>query len=876
MTPLHILLIILGIILFFVLVSFLFKKVIAPKKEEEDEIPPEIPTTINPDWPNADEKIYFGNYTQHKTKDYRFPLETPTIVARRGFPIVLMLKDLDKEELEAIRSMPRTIQVENTVAGLEFTIQKVTSSYVVLTTPVTAKIGNGILKIGTFEFDVYLIFNPYHPRDATYMDLKTDDGDDLRDEYVQNELGIVFAGDGPGQGWNFQQFAPEVLTAIMRLFDNKFWKYWSRHTGTMKRYKYQLDATIGQNVDFSDPGQVARLCTFLVNNNLVSGNWAKVKERIFDATPKPCTVDKEPAFLYASKDCEGNGDLVQCLEPGARGTWDNITNEDPSKPADPFFSTVCALQSKNKRVNLYNDTVCTNDSDCSGIDRNTFNTWRDGTYSGYSEILPYFNDTLSCVYDDKRFCGQGIDPDEWRQAADFMKVWYAQKRLTGVYYGQCWVFAAVLNSCMRALGIPSRVLTNISSNHPQVSNLIPLGMMPKDSGYSNMAPFKPEAITYTFEGNQYMQTISGGFWNFHVWNDIWLRRDDLKGTPYEKAGWQAIDATPQEPSFGPKQMGPAPLAAVKNMDTSVMPFDVRFVSSEVNFIQISATKAQLEKAKKLGLAESNAEPIPGQLPGPGGNPVTAKPLLGDKYKDGLDRSITQVSAASDYKPHPPTNALRAFLRSLTPGVFIQAEMVMIGDDVKLEGYFFSPLAGTIEFDVNILETDYRAVPKSMTPVLTYHDAFHVGADETFEYHRMLPGIKFVGSEFYKIYISARYPDGSVYVDNATVQMLMPTIKLTVESCCSIRKGDSKMMEISFTNPLKSIPVVGKLVVQCEELHLYKSMDVALKPRQTVVFNERITAHDVHPVLRKTLIQASLMSNAFPTTITGSQAIYVIQ
>jgi hypothetical protein len=35
--------------------------------------------------------------------------------------------------------------------------------------------------------------------------------------------------------------------------------------------------------------------------------------------------------------------------------------------------------------------------------------------------------------------------------------------------------------------------------------------------------------------------------NFHVWNDGWMAREDLRDG---FGGWQAFDATPQEPSGG--------------------------------------------------------------------------------------------------------------------------------------------------------------------------------------------------------------------------------------------------------------------------------------------------------------------------------------
>ena len=37
-------------------------------------------------------------------------------------------------------------------------------------------------------------------------------------------------------------------------------------------------------------------------------------------------------------------------------------------------------------------------------------------------------------------------------------------------------------------------------------------------------------------------------WNFHVWTEVWLARNDLKVSTYD--GWQVIDATPQEKSEG--------------------------------------------------------------------------------------------------------------------------------------------------------------------------------------------------------------------------------------------------------------------------------------------------------------------------------------
>ena len=64
--------------------------------------------------------------------------------------------------------------------------------------------------------------------------------------------------------------------------------------------------------------------------------------------------------------------------------------------------------------------------------------------------------------------------------------------------------------------------------------------------------------------------------NYHVWVDAWMERPDLKG---HYGGWQALDATPQEPSphspSGAFTLGPAPVVAIKDGR------DIRLASAQV-------------------------------------------------------------------------------------------------------------------------------------------------------------------------------------------------------------------------------------------------------------------------------------------------------
>ncbi|RXN16944.1 glutamine gamma-glutamyltransferase [Labeo rohita] len=151
----------------------------------------------------------------------------------------------------------------------------------------------------------------------------------------------------------------------------------------------------------------------------------------------------------------------------------------------------------------------------------------------------------------------GVNPSMWTGSADILKKW-AETRFSPVKYGQCWVFAAVMCTVMRALGIPTRVITNFNSAHDTDGNMV---------------------IEEYYDGNGKKLPISGdSIWNFHVWVESWMKRPDL-GRGYD--GWQALDATPQERSTGMFRCGPASVKAVYQRKVEAQ-YDVPFVYAEVN------------------------------------------------------------------------------------------------------------------------------------------------------------------------------------------------------------------------------------------------------------------------------------------------------
>ncbi|XP_029165902.1 hemocyte protein-glutamine gamma-glutamyltransferase-like [Nylanderia fulva] len=133
-----------------------------------------------------------------------------------------------------------------------------------------------------------------------------------------------------------------------------------------------------------------------------------------------------------------------------------------------------------------------------------------------------------------------------------------------VKYGQCWVFAGVVTTVCRALGIPSRVVSNLVSAHDANASL----------SVDRYYDLNNEELEY--DPNNPMGEDS--IWNYHVWNDVWMARPDL---PKGYGGWQAIDATPQEQSENFYQCGPASVEAIRQGAVGYN-YDVTFMVASVN------------------------------------------------------------------------------------------------------------------------------------------------------------------------------------------------------------------------------------------------------------------------------------------------------
>lgn len=154
----------------------------------------------------------------------------------------------------------------------------------------------------------------------------------------------------------------------------------------------------------------------------------------------------------------------------------------------------------------------------------------------------------------------GVHPFAWSSTSAILNQ-YMEMGGNTVLYGQCFVFAAVLNTLLRAIGIPSRVVTNFPSVHT-------------DNGGQN--------LDVRFPGNGGKPHFAGSVWNYHVWNEGWMRRPDL---PSGYDGWQVLDGTPQGLSMQSQlfEVGPFPVRGVLE-DRINMPYDGNVARAAVKAI----------------------------------------------------------------------------------------------------------------------------------------------------------------------------------------------------------------------------------------------------------------------------------------------------
>lgn len=368
------------------------------------------------------------------------------------------------------------------------------------------------------------------------------------------------------------------------------------------------------------------------------------------------------------------------------------------------------------------------------------------------------------------------EPCSWTGSVDIIKEYMETKK--SVRYGQCWVFSGVMTTLLRALGIPTRSVTNFESAHDTDSSM---------------------TIDFHFKENgDPLPYLNDSVWNFHVWNESWLKRPDL---PIGNDGWQAHDATPQECSEGIMQCGPAPLKAIKEGHVYLL-YDLPFIFAEVNGDRVYW---MVSEDDDMAIMSMNKYSV--------GKFISTKAVGSDdrhdvthlyKYPEGSEderrvvRFVNQFSSRADeniydldvvkdveFKFVPPRKA------EVGEGFEVRLKMKSLSDSVRkiditvtLMSSFYT---GVSRQKIKTKERTIELMPKKETefqlPVDIKDYESHLGADASFS-----------------AFVNCKVHDTKqcfMTVEKFTLKMPDLVIKCPKE----MEKDDDAKMTITFTNPL---------------------------------------------------------------------------
>ncbi|XP_052743737.1 hemocyte protein-glutamine gamma-glutamyltransferase [Bicyclus anynana] len=378
----------------------------------------------------------------------------------------------------------------------------------------------------------------------------------------------------------------------------------------------------------------------------------------------------------------------------------------------------------------------------------------------------------------------GTAPMEWTGSVDILEEFMRSQE--PVYYGQCWVFAGVVTTVCRALGIPSRVVTIIKSGHDTDRSLT------VDEYYE----YSETEKKLRYERNSRCESI----WNYHLWNDVWMARPDL---PSGYGGWQAIDATPQEPSSisNKYECGPAPVEAIKQGVTDVS-YDVDFLLASVNADMVKWIKDPQSETgysefltvyDSIGLMVLTKKPF---VFDPNGD-EDRQDILGEyKHREGSTSERLALINGIRTKRHNLTNDITFKLRDI--------DTVPIGKEfrVVVDLYNSSEESRLIYATLKVNSVYYNGVKGSQ--VKNVDRRFFIGPSERKEVSVLVTPDDYLPNlvEYCNMKIFARaYVEETkqAWADDDNFQFLKPSIKIEFNEDLII--GQTATAVLSFVNPL---------------------------------------------------------------------------
>ncbi|XP_051562884.1 protein-glutamine gamma-glutamyltransferase 5-like [Myxocyprinus asiaticus] len=432
----------------------------------------------------------------------------------------------------------------------------------------------------------------------------------------------------------------------------------------------------------------------------------------------------------------------------------------------------------------------------------------------------------------------GVNPSQWSGSADILQQW-SKKQFNPVKYGQCWVFAAVMCTVMRALGIPTRVVTNFNSAHDTNGNMV--------------------IEEYYTEKGEKLSLSRDSIWNFHVWVECWMKRPDL-GQAYD--GWQVLDPTPQERSAGIYRCGPAAVKAILDQKVDAV-YDVPFVFAEVN----ADVRTMITRNGKILESRTDTKRVGALI-------CTKQP-----------GSMQMQNITSEYK-----NERDSFSRESIAAREDHSTMKKEGITVSLSLLKAPVMGENISFSVKI--TNNEAVPKDLkkhvnaqnkeyngNPITTFweaHDDLKISPNESVTIKHDISFREYALKEVREDYLV----NLAVVIEDVKSQkrelateefnITSPALIIQVANENSVIINTQQAATVMFTSPF-NVPVSGELIVLGSGLLEEKvEMSVKLKPGETL----KTPVQFIPKMTGPKMLHASLALINLPTILRGFKTINI--
>ncbi|XP_026070313.1 protein-glutamine gamma-glutamyltransferase 5 [Carassius auratus] len=425
----------------------------------------------------------------------------------------------------------------------------------------------------------------------------------------------------------------------------------------------------------------------------------------------------------------------------------------------------------------------------------------------------------------------GVNPSQWSGSADILWKW-AETQFRAVKYGQCWVFAAVMCTVMRALGIPTRVITNFNSAHDTDGNMV------IEEHYNEMG--------------EKLSISRDSIWNFHVWVESWMKRPDL-GQGYD--GWQALDATPQERSAGIFRCGPAAVKAIYQQKVDAQ-YDVPFVYAAVN----ADVRTIIIKDRKI-LSTS-----------------IDKKRVGELISTKRPGSMLMQDITSEYKTEKVQRGEGATGRVASKGTAVSLQLLkapLVGENISFNVIIANNAAAPklLKKHVNAQNKEYNRNPTGT--FWEAHDDVKIGPKETLTIKHEISFKDYMlkeAAEDFMVNLAVVMEDVESQervLASEEFNIRSPALNVQIQNEYVII-NTQQVATVTFTNPF-STAVSGELTIACSGLLEQKVQTrITIQPRETM----RMPISFTPRMAGSKMLYASLVLTNPPTVLHGFKTINV--